>query len=139
LTALRYLEQLNEDPVRIAILAAHSFIEEMIEGVIAEAVPNSECFDVPSMRFTEKLRIIRRLDPDGEVVWRVVSALNDLRAAAAHRNYTELRDERFAKLAKVADYRTHNLSDRGAFLRSVAAFCFGYLNSLKKDVRDTSV
>jgi hypothetical protein len=38
-----------------------------------------------------------------EKVWRIISALNDLRAAAAHRIYQELRDDRFAELEKVAE------------------------------------
>ena len=101
----RYLKQLTDDPVRIAILAAHNFVEEMLEAVIAEAVPNSECFEVPKMRWDEKVRIVRKLAGDGEEVWRVVRALNDLRAAAAHRNYEELRDERFSKLVAAATYR----------------------------------
>ena len=79
------------------------------------------------MRFGDKLRIVRKLNPDGEKVWSVISALNDLRAAAAHRNYEKLRDERFEKLHKLADYyRAHNLiDDRELFLRSIAAYCFG--------------
>jgi hypothetical protein len=79
----RYLEELNHDPVRIAILAEFNFIEEMIELVIADGVPNSGYLEVPKMRFNDKLRIARKIDPDGEKIWRVVSALNDLRAAAA--------------------------------------------------------
>jgi hypothetical protein len=132
----RYLQQLTDDPIRVEILAAHNFMEEMMELVISEAFPNSECFEVPKMRFVDKLRIIRRLDPDGEAVWRIVSALNDLRAAAAHRNYEELRDKCFAKLVEVADHQTRVFSDRETFLRSVAAYCFGALTALRKIFQD---
>jgi hypothetical protein len=41
----RYRDRVTNDPLRLAILAAHALIEEMIELVIAEAVPNSECFE----------------------------------------------------------------------------------------------
>jgi hypothetical protein len=57
---VRYLTQMTEDPVRIVILGAHALVEEMIEAVIAEAVPESECFDVPGMRFDDKLKILKR-------------------------------------------------------------------------------
>jgi len=38
-----------------------TLFEEMIENVIAEAVPNSGCFEVPKMQFWRKLQIIRAL------------------------------------------------------------------------------
>jgi hypothetical protein len=131
----RYLEELNDDPVRLGILAAGNFIEEMMELVIAETVPNSECFEVPKMRFVDKLQIIRKLYPDGEEIWRIIDALNKLRAAAAHRNYEQLRDERFTKLAEVAGDLMRK--DPEASLRYVAAFCFGYLNAIREELLDT--
>jgi hypothetical protein len=115
---MRYLEELKDDPVRVAILAAHSCIEESIENVITEAVPNSECFDVPGTRIFGQLY-----------------ALNKLRNAAAHRNYEQSRDEKFAALtAKMP--RHYNHQDREAILRSVAAFCFGALSSMQREVRE---
>jgi hypothetical protein len=122
----RYLEQLNDDPVRVAVLAAHNFIEETIEGVITQAVPNSECFDIPSMRFSDKMKILRALDPTivNTKIWPVLWALNKLRNAAAHGDYGKLRDERFAALATNLPAHTGE-PDLEALLRSAAAFCFG--------------
>jgi hypothetical protein len=53
---------LTNDPVRIAIIAARNFIEETVEAVIAEAASNSECFDVPNMRFSDKLKVFENLN-----------------------------------------------------------------------------
>src|ERR1700758_2263567 len=47
----RYRRRVTDDPIRLHILAAHALIEEMLELVIAEAVPNSECFEVSKMQF----------------------------------------------------------------------------------------
>jgi hypothetical protein len=132
-----YLKQLEDDPVRVGVLAEGNFIEEMIELVISEAVPNSECFEVPKMRFADKLKIIRRLYPKAEQTWRIVHALNNLRAAAAHRNYEELRDKRFAELA--AEVPTGlplgDSFDRKVFLHGVAGYCFLHLNAQRQELR----
>ena len=53
----RYRRRVTDDPIRLHILAAHALIEEMLELVIAEAVPNSECFEVSKMQFWKKLDI----------------------------------------------------------------------------------
>jgi hypothetical protein len=70
--------------------------------------------------------------------WRVIEALNKLRAAAAHRNYGQLEDQRFNELAKVANYREQDFNNREAFLRSVAAYSFGYLSGLREIFRTVS-
>jgi hypothetical protein len=73
----------------------------MIESVIAQAVPNSECFDVPGMRFGDKLNVLRALDTSitDSAIWQLMHKLNKLRAAAAHKGYQSLREERCAKCA----------------------------------------
>jgi hypothetical protein len=54
---LKYRDRVTNDPLRLQILIAHVLIEELIEQVIAEAVPNSDCFKVPKMWFRQKLKI----------------------------------------------------------------------------------
>jgi hypothetical protein len=75
---------------------------KMIESVIAQAVPNSEDSDVPSMRFTDKLKDLAALDSSitQSAIWQLIHKLNKLRAAAAHKDYQSLREERFAELKK---------------------------------------
>jgi hypothetical protein len=53
--------------------------------LFTKAVPNSDCIDIPNMRFTDKLKVARKLDTENgsEKVWSVIRALNDLRPAAA--------------------------------------------------------
>jgi hypothetical protein len=58
---IKYVTELREDPLRLTIPAAHSFIEETIEDVIASAVPDSHCFGVSKMRFPEKIDVLKRL------------------------------------------------------------------------------
>jgi hypothetical protein len=70
---------LQNNPVRIAILASHIFIEEILEKMIAEAVPNSACFNVPKMRFVDKVGIVQRLLADQHGFFPMIYALNDLR------------------------------------------------------------
>lgn len=98
----RYLTKMTEDPLRLSVLAEHALVEEMIENVIAEAVSNSECFDVPQMSFWKKLKIIRTLagsDEKHKTIWTAIEKLNKLRNAAAHKDYDNFREERFADLA----------------------------------------
>jgi hypothetical protein len=132
---MHYLDQATNDPFRVAVLVAFNAIEEMIEIVIAEAVPNSECFDVSSMRFPDKKRILRRLHPelDDTEMWGVLDALNNLRAAAAHRNYEQLREKRFEELMAKLPPKVANisLSDRESLLQIVVAHCFGMLSGLR--------
>jgi hypothetical protein len=135
----RYLRQLIHDPLRIGILAAFDFKEETIEGVIAEAVPNSDCFNVPNVRFVDKLNVVKKLNAEfNQRVLGTIYALNNLRAAAAHRNYEQLRDERFAQLAKAADLENLLLINRESVLHSAVAFCFGYLTALRNAFQDRS-
>src|SRR5262249_24896906 len=84
-----YLESLQNDPVRIAILASHIFVEEILEKIIADAVPNSACFNVPKMGFADKAKIVRRLLENQDGFFPMIHALNDLRAAAAHKDYVQ--------------------------------------------------
>src|SRR5260370_16838343 len=100
---LRYRARVTDDPLRLSILAAHALIEEMIELAIAEAVPNSECFEVPKMQFRRKFEIVQALEPaarDGKTCWKCIEKLTNLRNAAAHRDYETLREERFRDLAE---------------------------------------
>jgi hypothetical protein len=81
---VEYLRQVTDKPVRVSILVANNFVEEMIESVIAEAVPNSECFKVSKMPFERKRDVIRALDASitESAVWPLIDKLNKLRAAA---------------------------------------------------------
>ena len=137
---LRYLAQITNDPIRIKILVTHVLIEEMIENVIAAAVPNSECFDVPKMRFWQKVKILRGLVPPDEAftpLWQVCKKLNNLRNAAAHRDYETLRDQRFTELATsfYPDPAFRETRDRETLLREVAELSFGFLLLLQKNFR----
>jgi len=95
----RYRKRVTEDPIRLHVLAAHALIEEMLELVIAEAVPNSECFEVSKMQFWKKLDIVRTLErqihadrpsESDELIWEYIRKLTRLRNAAAHKDYEEL-------------------------------------------------
>lgn len=130
-----YLESLKGDPLRIAILAAHNFVEEMIEKAISVSVPNSEWFDVPGMRFVDKLKILRRMEAtDTNDFCDMLNKLNDLRAAAAHRNYEVLREQRLRDLrdAAVGVNGLFANEDPERLLRHVSALCLGYLASYIK-------
>jgi hypothetical protein len=121
----------TNDPVRLAILAAHTLIEELIELVIAEAVPNSECFNVPRMEFWRKLKIIRALQPPPEnnKVWEFIQKLTELRKAAAHKDYQKERAHRFAELAKLfpTEPPLATARDRERFLEESTEICAGVL------------
>jgi hypothetical protein len=39
------------------IFAAHALIEEMLELVIAEAIPHTECLEVLSLTFWQKVKL----------------------------------------------------------------------------------
>jgi hypothetical protein len=137
---LRYLEQATNDPLRVKVLVTHALIEETIENVIAEAVPNSDCFDVPNMRFAQKLKILRSLVPAHETftpLWGVCERLNKLRNAAAHRDYETLRDQRFTELATFfyTDLAVGEEFDRDELLRKVAEVSFGFLVVLLNNFR----
>ncbi len=81
----------------------------MLELVIAEAVPNSECFEVSKMQFWKKLDIVRTLEREihadkprksGESIWECIRKLTSLRNAAAHKDYEELQERLFTEFAK---------------------------------------
>ena len=113
----------------------------MIENVIAEAVPNSGCFEVPKMQFWKKLKIVRTLAPsDGgpysagyKVLWRCIEKLTNLRNAAAHKDYEILRDERFTDLAEFfypdAAFRTAR--SRELLLQESTEICAGMLMGMR--------
>jgi hypothetical protein len=128
-------KKVTDDPVRVTILIANNFVEEMIESVIAQAVPNSECFDVPAMRYADKLKVLRALDSSitKSAIWQLMHKLNDLRAAAAHKDYQSRREKRFAELKKelLSTHPNTILPDEEALLNVVAALCFEYLSKLK--------
>jgi hypothetical protein len=135
----QYLRQVTDDHVRVAILVTHALVEELIESVIAEAVPKSECFDVPNMRFSDKLKVIRALDTSmtESAVWPLIQHLNKLRNAAAHKDYQSKREKGFADLEK-ALLSTHPntiLPDQATLLNVVAALCFEHLTVLKNRFR----
>jgi hypothetical protein len=136
----RYLKQVTDDPVRVAILVANNFVEEMIESVIAEAVPKSECSDVPDMRFSDKLKVIRALDPSitQSAVWQLIHKLNKLRAAAAHKDYESLQGACFVNLETAfrSVFPDANLSDPTTLLHFVVALCCGTLIDLKNRFRE---
>jgi hypothetical protein len=134
----RYLDQVTNDPLRIKILVTHVLIEEMIETVIAAAVPNSECFDVPKMPFGQKLKILRSLVPSHQIMtrlWGLCERLNKLRNAAAHGDYETLRDQRFTELATFfqSDLSVEEASERNKLLDEVAKICFILLLMLQKN------
>jgi hypothetical protein len=134
----RYLDQITNDPLRVKILITHALIEEMIENVIAAAVPNSECFDVPNMRFAQKLKILRSLVPSHETIttlWGLCERLNKLRNAAAHGDYETLRDQRFRELATFFQSDLPVGESRNKLLDEVAKICFVLLLLLQKDFR----
>ena len=142
----RYRERVTNDPLRLAILAAHALIEEMIELVIAEAVPNSECFEVPKMQFSKKLQIIRTLtaSDDGpsseghKLLWKCIEKLTNLRNAAAHRDYGALREERFTDLAEFfyPDPAFRSARDRQTLLQEATEICAGMLFGMQISFRD---
>jgi len=130
----RYRKRVTEDPLRLEILAAHALIEEMIELVIAEAVPNSECFEVPKMAFWKKLKIIGALKPPIEpLVLRNIEKLTNLRNAAAHRDYETLREERFRDLAEFfyRDPVVQATYDRETLWEESTEFCAGCLMGMR--------
>lgn len=129
----RYRDRVTSDPLRLHILAAHSLIEELIELVIADAVPNSECFDVPNMRFSQKLKIVRALcGPRADGLWKCIEKLTSLRNAAAHKDYESLRDQRFSDLAEFfypdPAYRTAR--SRDMLLEESTSLCAGVLTGM---------
>src|SRR5258708_94162 len=135
----RYMDQVTNDPLRIRILVTHILIEEMIENAIA-AAPNSECSNVPKMRFWQKLKILRALVPADEAftpLWQVCEKLNNLRNAAAHRSYETERDQRFTELATsfYPDPAFRETRDRETLLREVAELSFGFLVVLQRNFR----
>jgi len=135
----RYRKRVTEDPLRLEILAAHALIEEMIELVIAEAVPNSECFEVPRMAFRQKLKIIGALKPAMEpLVLRNIEKLTNLRNAAAHRDYETLREERFRDMAEFfyPDPAVRATHDRETLLEESTEFCAGYLMGMRDIFRN---
>ncbi|MGA8657145.1 MAG: hypothetical protein WB586_13450 [Chthoniobacterales bacterium] len=142
----RYRDRVTNDPLRISILGAHALIEELIELVIAEAVPNSECFRVPKMQFRQKLEIIRALEIPAEaakgferhaLLWKCIDKLNQLRNAAAHRNYETLRDKRFTELANLLhpDSASQVAHDWGTLLEEVTEICAGALMGMQDTFR----
>jgi hypothetical protein len=127
-----YLESLKGDPTRIAILAAHNFVEEMIEKAIGISVSNSEWFDVPGMRFVDKLKIFRRMRGGGtDDFCDMLTKLNDLRAAAAHRDYEALREQKLRDFRNAAEkiHQSFAIDDPELLLQHISALCFGYLAS----------
>jgi hypothetical protein len=135
---IRYRQRVTDDPLRLSILAAHALIEEMIELVIADAVPNSECFEVPKMQFSRKLKILGALKPPIEpLVLRNIEKLTSLRNAAAHRDYETLREERFRDLAEFfyPDPATRAARDRETLLEESTEFCAGYLMGMQDRFR----
>jgi hypothetical protein len=137
----RYFARMTEDPLRLYILAAHALIEETIENAVAEAVPNSECFNVPRMPFWEKLKIIRTLagsDERSKAIWTAIEKLNKLRNAAAHKDYDKLRDERFADLANFfyPDPTIRAARSREILLHELVTFCGGFLAAIQYKFRN---
>jgi hypothetical protein len=137
---VRYLTQVTGDPLRVAILGAHALVEEMIEDIIAEAVPNSECFKVPRMRFVDKLEVLKALDSSitESEFWPLIQSINSLRNAAGHRNYESLREPRFRELTAAFRSVRPNFKDDDemGLLHSVAAYCYGELIGLKNSFRE---
>jgi hypothetical protein len=135
----RYRKRVTEDPLRLEILAAHALIEEMIELVIAEAVPNSECFEVPKMQFWKKLKIIRALDPSEKhaLVWKFIVKLSELRNVAAHKDYEKFRDERFKDLAEFfyPDPAVRAVHGWDTLLEEGTEFCAGFLMGMRDRFR----
>jgi hypothetical protein len=142
---VRYRQRVTEDPLRLEILAAHALIEELIELVIAEAVPHSEVFEVPKMQFWRKLQIIRALVPKEEreandafaLVWKCIEKLTKLRNAAAHRNYDELRENLFTDLAEFfyPDPAFRVARDRDTLLEEMTETCAGFLMGMQESFR----
>jgi hypothetical protein len=125
----RYLDSLKNDPIRIAILAAHNFVEELIEKAIAVAVPNSEWLDVLEMRFVDKLKIFRRMEGGGTNDFcDMLNKLNSLRNAAAHKDYEAQKEQKLRDLRDAA-VKVNGLfanEDPERLLRYISALCFGY-------------
>lgn len=137
----RYWRRAKDDPLRVSILAAHALIEELIENVIAEAVPNSDCFEVPKMRFWQKLKVIKALDskdrdrlPEGHMLWKCIEKLTDLRNAAAHRDYERKRDELFNDFADFfyPDPAFRAARSREHLLQESTEICAGILIGMKE-------
>jgi hypothetical protein len=121
--------------MRIAILAPHNFVDKLIEKAIAGAVPNSELSDVPGMRFVDKLKIFRRMEAtDTNDFCDMLAKLNNLRAAAAQRNYEVLREQRLRELRNAAEriHKSFATVDPEMLLQHISALCFGYLASYIK-------
>jgi hypothetical protein len=146
---VRYWNRAKDDPLRISILAAHALIEELIENVIAEAVPNCECFDVPKMGFRQKLNIIKAASQDFQEMdpqpyarlWKCIQKLTDLRNAAAHGNYEELREQRFNDFAEFfyPDPKTRTAKDRETLLAESTDICAGCLLLMQRRFRDSDL
>ncbi|HKB90085.1 MAG TPA: hypothetical protein VKC60_06165 [Opitutaceae bacterium] len=92
---IQYLAAAVSDPIRVSVLLAHGLIEELIDEFIKELVPNHDFLDLPKTGFSDKLRWARRLDCEGrdEPFWKFIASFNELRNAAAHRNWNEKRVE----------------------------------------------
>jgi len=135
----RYRNRAVNDPLRLAILAAHALIEELIELVIAEAVPHSECFEVPKMNFWRKLKIIRALElpPENNRLWVFIDKLTALRNAAAHRDYEETREQKFGELAKAFPNEPAwvTVADQELLLEVTTEICAGVLMGMRADFR----
>ncbi len=119
---IRYRQRVTDDPLL----------------VIADAVPNSECFEVPKMQFSRKLKILGALKPPIEpLVLRNIEKLTSLRNAAAHRDYETLREERFRDLAEFfyPDPATRAARDRETLLEESTEFCAGYLMGMQDRFR----
>jgi hypothetical protein len=113
-------------------LAAHNFVEEMIEKAIGVSVSNSEWFDIPGMRFVDKLKIFRRMRGGGtDDFCDMLAKLNDLRAAATHRHYDARKEQKLRELRNAAEkiHESFAIVDPEILLQHISALCFGYLAS----------
>jgi hypothetical protein len=142
----RYRRRVTDDPIRLHILAAHALIEEMLELVIAEAVPNSECFEVSKMQFWKKLDIVRALErqihPDrspgrDKAIWEYIEKLTRLRNVAAHKEYEERKERLFTEFAEFfyPDPSFRSARSRDALLQEGTEVCTGYLMGMAQQFR----
>jgi hypothetical protein len=137
-----YQKRVIDDPLRLSILAAHALLEELIELVIAEAVPHSECFEVPKMQFWKKVHIIRalvkvELPSEGDaVLWECIEKLTSLRNAAAHKDYDKLRDQRFTDMEKFLKPDPSRAGHREIILEEATEVCAGMLLAMRSRFRN---
>jgi hypothetical protein len=124
--------------------ARPSILDVLITRAYWTAVPNSECFNVPSMAFRRKFDIVRALEPNTDLreghklLWKCVEKLTKLRNAAAHRDYEEKREKLYTDLAEFfyPDPVFRSARSRDMLLEELTEICTGMLVGKRNGFRD---